>query len=161
MFWGFKYTRILLGSLLVLHVLWIGTHLYLVKNHQLNAWKLGGYGMYTRPSPRFRLNAHVEGLEDKEKWQSKPNFSSANWYFVLPCRPISASRIVGFYQDNPEALGKTTHLLITIRTFERYPVKAPYLPKVDLKITWPNANTFVWEGKVCDQTSEGQGQWLP
>lgn len=159
MFWGFKYTRLLLGSLLVLHVLWIGTHLYLVKHHQLNAWKLGGYGMYTRPSPRFRLNAHVEGLEDKEKWQSKPNFSSANWYFVLPCRPMSASRIVGFYQDNPEALGKTTRLLVTIRSFERYPVKSEYVPTVELTITWRDDKTFTWEGKVCNQQSTGQGQW--
>jgi hypothetical protein len=159
MFWGFNYTRLLLGSLLVLHVLWIGTHLYLVKNHQLNAWKLGGYGMYTRPSPRFRLNAHVEGLEASEKWQSNPKFSAENWYFVLPCRPISASRIASFYQDNPEALGKTTHLLITIRSFERYPVKSEYLPRVELTIRWPDDKTFTWEGKVCEQQSKGKGQW--
>jgi len=109
MFWGFNYTRLLLGSLLVLHVLWIGTHL--------------------------------------------------NWYFVLPCRPISASRIASFYQDNPEALGKTTHLLITIRSFERYPVKSEYLPRVELTIRWPDDKTFTWEGKVCEQQSKGKGQW--
>ena len=160
MSWAFKHTRFLLGGLLALHALWIGTHLYLVKHHQLNSWKLGGYGMYTRPSPRFRLNAHVDGLENKDRqWREKPNFASANWYFVMPCRAISANNIASFYQDNPQALGKTTHLLITIRSFERYPVKSEYEPKVQLDVTWPDANTFVWTGNVCGQKSEGRGQW--
>lgn len=157
---AFKHTRFLLGGLLVLHVLWIGTHLYLVKYHQLNSWKLGGYGMYTKPSPRFRLDAHIEGIEEKDQqWRAKPNFALANWDFVMPCRPPSAASIASFYQDNPPAVGKKTYLLVTIKSFKRYPIEAKYLPKVDLQVTWPDANTFSWTGDVCGQRSEGQGQW--
>lgn len=152
--------RYLLGGLLILHIIWIGTHFYLVENHQLNQWKLGGYGMYTRPAPRFELNAHVDGINDADQqWRSRPTFAKENWYFVMPCRALSAARIASFYQDNPSAVGKNTHLLITIKSFERYPVKAEYLPKVQLDITWPSAKVFAWKGEVCGQQTKGQGQW--
>jgi len=157
---GSNRVRYLFGGLLLLHIAWIGTHLYLVKHHQLNQWKLGGYGMYTRPAPRFDLNAHVDGTENKnQKWRSKPNFAQENGYFVMPCQPLSANKVASFYKDNPAAVGHTTHLLITIKSFERYPVKAQYLPKLQLDITWQDANTFIWTGEVCGQISEGQGKW--
>lgn len=160
MFWGSKYTRLLLGSLLVLHIAWISVHIYLGQYHELNQWKLGGYGMYTKPAPRFRLNAHVAGVEDTEqKWQRKPAFARVNWHFVLPCKPLSAHHVAAFYQDNPQAIGKTTYLLVTIKSFKRYPIDVKYLPKVELVITWPDARTFTWTGTVCEQLSEGKGQW--
>ncbi len=159
MSWVFNRTRFVLGGLLVLHVLWIATHMYLVKNNHLNQWKLGGYGMYTHPTPRFRLNAHVEGFDDQQQWRNKPNFAVANWNFVMPCRPLSAENIAGFYQDNPNAIGKKTYLLVTIKSFKRYPIEAKYVPKIDVEITWSDATTFVWQGEVCGELSEGRGQW--
>lgn len=157
MFWGFNRVRLLLGGLLVLHVLWIATHMYLVQNHELNQWKLGGYGMYTKPAPRFRLNAHIAGMD--QQWKRKPNFAVANGHFILPCQPLAANNIAAFYRDNPQAIGKTTNLLVTIKSFKRYPIEAKYLPKIELVITWPDADTFSWTGTVCGQPSKGQGQW--
>lgn len=160
MSWASNPVRLILGGLLVLHILWIGTHLYLVKNHHLNPWKLGGYGMYTKPAPRFRLNAHVEGVDAGErKWRRKPAFAVANRNFVMPCQPFSAEKVAGFYRDNPEAVGKKTNLLVRIKSFKRYPIEVEYLPKVELAITWPDANTYTWKGRICGQNSEGRGQW--
>jgi len=161
--WFSNITRLLLGGLLALHIAWIGVHIYLVQHHELNQWKLGGYGMYTKPAPRFRLYAHVDGFTDADQkaWKRKPAFARLNQYFVLPCQPLTAHSITGFYQDNPQAVGKTTHLLVTIKSFKRYPIEAKYLPKVELVVKWPDTHTFRWQGTVCDQPSEGQGEWLP
>lgn len=160
MSWAVSRTQFLLGGLLVLHCLWIATHFYLVKNNHLNQWKLGGYGMYTQPAPRFRLHAHVDGFgEAKQQWQNKPNFAVLNWNFIMPCRPLSAHRIASFYQDNPQAIGHKTNLLVTIKSFQRYPIETKYLPKIDLVINWTDTKTFAWKGQICGEHSEGKGQW--
>ena len=37
-------------GLLALHTVWIANHLRLVYQDRINPWRLGGYGMYTRPN---------------------------------------------------------------------------------------------------------------
>jgi hypothetical protein len=38
---------------LVLLTLWPGVHIWLVKSYGVSAWKLGGWGMYAVPRPKF------------------------------------------------------------------------------------------------------------
>lgn len=48
-----KALAILCWGLFLLHSGWVCVHAYYHSQDMLNPWKLGGYAMYTRPTPRF------------------------------------------------------------------------------------------------------------
>jgi hypothetical protein len=45
--------KMLVHAALVLLTLWPAVHIWLVKSYGVSAWKLGGWGMYAVPRPKF------------------------------------------------------------------------------------------------------------
>lgn len=64
--------RLFCGALIIANVCWVIVHMFFHYQGVLNPWKLGGYAMYTKPSPFFYAIVDVVGGKDEDRLNGKP-----------------------------------------------------------------------------------------
>ncbi|MBY8976035.1 hypothetical protein KHP62_09475 [Rhodobacteraceae bacterium NNCM2] len=154
---------LIVGILLALHIGWLCVHVWLVKTHQINPWKLGGYAMYTVPHPNALTHVFIFD-EGAQKWseleRTKALFNSylfdrANYLHVFRCRPPSTESLTGFMDENPHLRYRPLTIAITENMFSKDPIGAERKPVATLQIAWAGENKFAYQGMVCGKGFEG------
>jgi hypothetical protein len=92
--------------LLIINVGWICVHMFFHHQGLLNPWKLGGYAMYTKPTPLYYAVVDVAKGKVDNKLFNKPLYY-LNLYATGGCLSGISKR---FYKKipfmNPEMIGK-------------------------------------------------------
>lgn len=155
--------KLLIGVLLSLHVVWICVHLVLVAGERINPWKLGGYGMYTLPSPQALTHVYTFN-EAAEEWIEIPRkarafesfeFDRRNHLHVFRCRPPSESSIVAFLDQNPHLRYRPLTLALSEQLFDREPIGVRRQIYAKVEIAWAGQTRFAYRGAICDKTFDG------
>ncbi len=145
-------------SLLTVHTSWIVYHMNLVSQELINPWKLGGYGMYTKPANRaslrlYDIRSETEKLS-KKTYTSK-GFRSANYRYSFRCRPISEASLLIFLKDNPHLENVDLRFTIKEREFRRNPIRTKLINHSVTEIRWQQKDRFTYSGKVCGNEYTG------
>lgn len=155
--------QLLVGILLSVHLVWICLHLVLVAGEEINPWKLGGYGMYTVPSPDARTHVYIFD-ESGGKWIEIPRrqrgfesfeFDRRNHLHVFRCRAPSEASIVGFLDQNPHLRYRPLTLALSEQLFDRSPVAVRRQIYAKVEIAWAGRTRFAYRGAICGKTFEG------
>lgn len=157
-----------IALILAVHVGWICTHLWLVKNERINPWKLGGYGMYT--VPHLNLRTHVflfdRSANNWAELQREPpqfstfRFNAANDWHVFRCRPFDTEKIKIFFDENPHLRFRSLLIVVTEIRFFRYPVKITREAVQQVEIAWSGEEKFGFRGNACGETYSGTADYL-
>ncbi len=150
-------------GLLAIHTLWIFTHLNLVSRDLINPWKLGGYGMYTKPANRARLrifDVSTKTAEQIPRMTFRANdFYEANLRYIFRCRPMSKKSFLLFMRKNPHLTNINLRFEIREREFQRQPIRAKWVTHSVAEITWLDDTKFSYTGKVCDTQYSGEAEF--
>ena len=154
---------VIVGILLALHVGWLCVHFWLVKNHQINPWKLGGYAMYT--VPHLNPLTHVFVFDEAgQRWaeleRSRALFNSYNFdklddLHVFRCRPPGTDSLIGFMDENPHLRYRPLTIAISERQFFKDPIRAERHPVMTVQIAWAGQTKFAYKGEICGKPFEG------
>ncbi len=151
-------------GLLTVHVSWIVFHMNLVSKDLINPWKLGGYGMYTKPNNKARLR--VYDIRDKTKRLSKKTYASKNFRdenlrYIFRCRKITEEAFLIFLRDNPHLANVDLRFLIRERKFTRSPVAVKWVPHSVAEIKWQQSDKLTYSGSVCGEEYSGEIEYRP
>jgi hypothetical protein len=140
-------------GLLILHIGWIANHIRWVVNDEINPWKLGGYAMYTVPSPNLIIrvydarNPEIRIPARMLQFESATRFTNAGRSFR--CAGIPARALRAFFGENRELIGRSIALVF----FERVFVRAPPSTKTENKglvvVTWQGPQNFSYTSRFC------------
>lgn len=153
---------------LSLHFVWIANHLRWVAGDQVNPWKLGGYGMYTGPSPIpklivelvspsgivRRLDPSSYNIDDFSRAINKTNLAR-----VFRCNPIPSEAIKIFFDDNPRLRGVSVNLVFSERYLSRDPVAAKMREQGRVQVQWIRHNYLVYGNSFCGNVETGEVSW--
>ncbi|MEM7178580.1 MAG: hypothetical protein AAF503_12850 [Pseudomonadota bacterium] len=160
---------LIIGVLIALHVGWLGVHLWLVKTHQINPWKLGGYAMYTVPhlNPLTHVFVFDEGaqrwaeLERSRALFNSYNFDKSDDLHVFRCRPPGTDSLIGFMDENPHLRYRPLTIAISERQFFKDPIRAERHPVMTVQIAWAGETRFAYKGEICGTAFEGSTPYTP
>lgn len=147
-------------GLLMIHVSWIITHLNLVSRDLINPWKLGGYGMYTKPSNKASLRLYDISADKASRIPRKTfradDFRDANLRYVFRCRPLSETSFLAFIRKNSHLVNVNLRFEIREREFRRRPIRTKWVTHSVAEIKWQDETKFSYSGKVCGTQYAGE-----
>ncbi|WP_119274087.1 hypothetical protein [Taklimakanibacter deserti] len=146
-------------GLLVLHVGWIANHIRWVLNEEINPWKLGGYAMYTVPSPNLRirvydaLNPEIRIPVKMLQFEAATRFTNGGRTFR--CAGIPERSLRAFFDENKDLIGRSLVFVYFERSFVRSPPSAKMEQKGLVVVTWRDSQTFSYTSRFCgkDETA--------
>jgi hypothetical protein len=148
-------------GLLILHIGWIANHIRWVVNDEINPWKLGGYAMYTVPSPRINirvydaLNPEVRIPAKMLQFYAATRFSNVGRTFR--CAGIPAASLRGFFNENMGLIGKSLAFVYFERRFVRSPPSAETENTGLVVVTWRDTQTFSYTSRFCGKQESRSG----
>ncbi len=156
--------HIIIIGLLALHTFWIITHLTLVSKGLINPWKLGGYGMYTKPNYRAKLSvfdiSSKQVVIPRAKYKSS-NFRDANLRYVFRCRQFNEEVFLVFFQDNPHLANRDLRFVLREKVFSQKPVAVKRETYSAAEIHWPQKDQFTYRGEICGTEYSGAAEYKP
>lgn len=164
----FSSARLLQGVVicaLVIHVAWIVNHLWWVANDRIDPWKLGGYGMYTVPSPGLRLEIQWVSASGRTGNLNPDSYSTraiqrsinlTNKDRVFRCAPVSPKSLRAFFEENPSLRGVNLAFVFSELRFVRDPVAAKRREQGRVEVQWIGDNDFVYGNSFCGDIETGQ-----
>src|SRR5262245_56211162 len=97
------YRKWLLTGLVIAHIAWVANHLRLVANDQLDPWRLGGYGMYTVPSPDVKFQVFDKAEPNSSVPVEKRAFNAAQRFTnpsrIFRCAPVTPEALRSFFDE--------------------------------------------------------------
>lgn len=141
------------AGLLILQIIWIGNHMRLVASDQINPWRLGGYAMYTVPSPAVRFQVYDPNLPDLPiavnllRYEAAGRFT--NPWRTFRCSPESSAALRGFFEENGTLIGKNLVLVYSERRFYRDPRSSKREMQGVVGVTWQDERTFTFTSRFC------------
>ena len=151
-------------GLLVVHACWIIVHLNLVSRELINPWKLGGYGMYTKPSNKAKLSIYdlsATAVRVPRDTYVDDRFRRANFRYTFRCKSISEKSLLMFYRDNPHLVNSNLGFIISESKFLREPIRSKRFPHSVVQVIWPQPGRFLYSGKICGETYDGSVDFKP
>lgn len=143
----------ILAGLLILHIGWIANHMRWVLTDQINPWKLGGYGMYTVPTPAAKLQVYDADFPDTPTLVKTMQFEAAERFTNITrtfrCAPPPPAALLGFFEENGNLIGKHLAFIYTEARFNRDP--RSYKRKIQgvLELSWQDERTFIYRSRFC------------
>ena len=143
-----------LVGIFIIHTLWIVVHLILVMNNQINPWKLGGYGMYTVPSPSFKIDVTgYDGLGNELAMEFPIEFED-KLYRIFNAGCINSGKSLYEYLMNNMMINKGDryHVSISDRRFNENRTGIGYYQfgHIDIKIL--PTYELVAEEVICNKS---------
>lgn len=153
---------------LVIHVMWIVNHLRWVANDEVNPWKMGGYGMYTVPSPQLRVDIRAvlpsgkirildSGSYSLREFQR--SFHRTNQDRVLRCAPVEPANVRAFFDENPRFRGANLTFVFWEREFIRKPVGVRTREQGRVQVEWIGDRNLVYGSMFCGNLVTGEVSW--
>lgn len=140
-------------GLLALHIVWIGNHMRLVANDQINPWRLGGYAMYTVPNLSLRMQVYDASFPDmpievnRLKYELALRFTNATRTFR--CANESAAALRAFFDENSTLIGRQLVLVYSERRFVRVPPSTKRQIQGMVIVTWQDERSFTFTNRFC------------
>ena len=162
--------QLFLIFVLVMHVAWIVNHLRWVANDDINPWKLGGYGMYTVPSPQVRVDIQgvlpsgEVGILNPDSYRLrafKRSFTYTNLNRVFRCAPVGPESLRAFFDENPRLRGANLVFVFLEREFIRNPVGYRRVEQGRVQVEWIGDRNLVYASLFCgnDDVVTGEVSW--
>ncbi len=148
----------IIAGLLILHIAWIGNHMRLVAAGQINPWQMGGYAMYTIPSPGVRLwvyDAHVPDAPLQVKLlrygMAITNYGMAltNISRTFRCADVPVAALLGFFDENRDLIGRNLAFVYRERQFVRDPPSVKRVVQGVVLVSWQDSLSFTYTNKFC------------
>ena len=133
--------KYLLWVLLALHVLWGSTHLVLHAKGFINPWKLGGYGMYTVPSPKPRVEFEFLN-SDKEPNVNYFDFRDDNIGFYFRKWLITVDSLQSLITENPKLIGADFRLMVTEQFLVKESLSAERKITHEAQVIWNSDSEY-------------------
>jgi hypothetical protein len=143
----------IIASLLILHIAWIGNHMRWVAGGQINPWRLGGYAMYTVPSPQLRLQIYDANLPGAPipartiRYELATRFTNATRTFR--CADVPAAALLAFFEENRGLIGRNLAFVYSERQFARNPPSLKRVLQGMVTVSWHDTQTFTYTNKFC------------
>ncbi len=159
------YRSWILYGLLIIHTYWIGTHMCLVANGKINPWKMGGYGMYTGPSPRPSLKVYQENSDGEFKKIPREQlrlyrYKQANYHYNFYCKTVTPDELNIFLEDNPQFVGKNINLKVKGQFMTTKPIERVIKTISTIRVRWKNSTQYNYQMEYCqDKIHEDSGQY--
>lgn len=150
---------------LVIHGIWIGNHLLWVADDQIDPWKLGGYGMYTVPSPDVQLaiswisSSGSTRVLDPSRYSLgafERSVAHTNPKRTFRCAPIESEDLRAFFDENPLLRSLNLIFIFTERRFLRDPVKLERQEQGRVQIQWIDDHNLVYANQFCGTVETGE-----
>jgi hypothetical protein len=147
--------QLVLLALLTVHTGWIGVHLTLVGQDRINPWKLGGYGMYTRPQavPFYEVylldnpgDEDGEWVDDFDDWAFYEQTKRSTFH----CEPFNPAAIEQFLDQNQDLVGSDIKIYALTTAFEREPIRLEPVYLGAAKVIWQDETNYSVEGSFCE-----------
>lgn len=141
------------AGLLLLHIGWIANHIRWVVNDEINPWRLGGYAMYTVPSPSARFQVFDLAFPEMPTPVNTTRFDAAehltNAERVFRCAPVPPAAMRAFFEENENLIGKDLAFVFTERRIHRHPrsIKREMQGMVDVR--FEDERTFTYRSRFC------------
>jgi hypothetical protein len=143
----------IIAGLLILHIAWIGNHMRWVAAGQINPWKLGGYAMYTVPSPQLRLQIYDANLPDAPIRASSIRYELAtrftNTTRTFRCADVPAAALLAFFEENSGLIGRNLAFVYSERQFFRNPPSFKRVMQGMVTVTWQDTQSFTYTNRFC------------
>lgn len=140
-------------GLLVLHIIWIGNHMRWVANDQINPWQLGGYAMYTIPSPRPRVQVYDANFPDIPIPVNTLHYEAAtrltNPGRAFRCAHVSSASLRGFFDENRDLIRRNLVFVYSERRFVHAPPSVKKETQGTVTVTWRDAQSFIYTSRFC------------
>jgi hypothetical protein len=168
MFSGSRIQQSFVILVLVIHVAWIVNHLRWVANDEVNPWKLGGYGMYTVPSPSLRVDikgilpSGAVGILDPDSYSLRAferSFRKTNPNRVFRCAHVEPANLRAFFDENPNLRGANLVLGFLDREFVRKPVGVRWREQGRVQVEWIGDRNLVYGSLFCGDVVTGEVSW--
>jgi hypothetical protein len=140
-------------GLLILHMAWIGNHMRWIANDQINPWRLGGYAMYTVPSPSQRTRVIDANFPDAFLKVRMGEYEKAtrltNFNRTFRCANVPAAALLAFFGENQTMIGRNLVFVYSERQLVRTPLAAKRVVNGMVDVTWQDGRTFTYTNKFC------------
>jgi hypothetical protein len=140
-------------GLLALHVGWIGNHIRWVINDEINPWKLGGYAMYTVPSPKTRVQVYDANFTGKPIKVKTVGYSAATRFTnsgrSFRCADVPAAALLTFFEENKDLIGRNLVFVYAERRFVRDPPSTKNEMQGSVIVVWQDERTFIYKNRFC------------
>lgn len=160
-----KVLKFVIIAALIFHTLWIVNHLRWVAAGQINPWKLGGYGMYTVPTPRVslslldfrdpgapqRIDPRTYSLARYEAMSKFTNISR-----VFRCAHVTPEELKVFFEENPQLRGNNLGFLFLENKFIKNPVAVKRVRQGRVAIIWTGNDFFEFTSEFCGSRKTGK-----
>jgi hypothetical protein len=157
--------KLVIIAVLIVHSLWIVNHLRWVATKQINPWKLGGYGMYTVPTPRpsiqlFDLQnpSAVQRIDPRsyslDNYRAVTRLSNSNR--VFRCTHVGAEELKALFEENPQLRGNNLGLLYLEDMFVHEPVSVKRVRQGRVTVTWIGKGFFEFTSEFCGSIKTGK-----
>jgi hypothetical protein len=153
--------QVVVIAVLILHGLWILNHLRWVATKQINPWKLGGYGMYTVPSPNVTLalldlrNPAAPRRIDRRTYSTK-RFRAVSIDREFRCAHIRSGDLKVFFEDNPQFRGVNLGFVFLERILVKNPIAVKRVGQGLVTIVWITNDFFEFTSEFCGNQETGK-----
>lgn len=150
-----NYKTIILWLLFGIHCIWLSTHAYLVSQDKINPWKLGGYGMYTGPSPRPYAEVSFKNIENDGftviPWNQLnfQGYHSASFHHNFYCKKITAKELDVFFQDNKHLRGHDIQIQVKVNAMQKDPISKIRKTISIVDIHWETQYKYTYHVQYC------------
>jgi len=146
--------QLVLLALFAVHTGWIGFHLTLVEDERINPWKLGGYGMYTRPqaSPFYEVEVLADPADEEGEWVDEFDdwaFYDQTMRTTFHCEPFNIAAMKQFFDENGALVGKDLKIYALTTKFERDPIRLEPVYVGAAKVIWQDLQRYTVSGSFC------------
>ncbi len=151
-------------GLLAAHTLWIGNHLRLVYHDRINPWRLGGYGMYTRPNRAVVLQVYDIRFADAPMLIPNTEISLVkfdrairltNSRRAFRCAHPTSTQLGAFFGENKHLIGRKLAFIYNEAHFLH---KAPWLERQqqgEVIIDWEDDRNLTYTSTFCGDEAKG------
>lgn len=146
----------ILVALLTIHTVWIGVHLVLVSQDRINPWKLGGYGMYTRPQavPFYEIEVLANPGDDEGEWVDE--FDDWGFYdhmkrTTFHCEAFNPQAMIQLFEDNEWLIGSDLKIAAGTTEFLRDPIRLEPVYVGEARVIWQDETRFEVSGAFCEK----------
>jgi hypothetical protein len=140
-------------GLLILHTAWIGNHMRWVAGGRIDPWRLGGYAMYTIPSPAARLHVFFADRPDAPIRVNSTRYHSATRFTnpsrMFRCADVPAAALLAFFEENRELIGSNLAFVYSERQFIRNPPSTKRVVQGTVAVSWRDTRSFAYTNRFC------------
>ena len=141
------------SGLLILQLAWIGNHMRLVANDQINPWRLGGYGMYTIPNPSQKMRVYDPNFPDLPVQVKTLQYEAATRFTnpgrAFRCAHVSSASLRSFFDENRNLIGTNLVFVYSERRFVHAPPSVEKETQGVVEVTWQDERSFTYTSRFC------------